>query len=121
MLDAPKDSYPGFNDLYRSGAVSEVACIAYIRRKFADLLQSQGLAKAIRYALTRMAKLHPILDRGIWELDKNTAEPVMRPITLGCKNDLFVNSEGSRKAAAIAYTLIETAKMNGVCSQAWLT
>ncbi len=34
---------------------------------------------------------------------------------------IFVGSEGGGKAAAIAYTLVETAKLNGVDPQAWLT
>ncbi len=45
----------------------------------------------------------------------------MRPIALGRKNYLFMGSEGGGKSAAIAYTLIETAKLNGVDLQAWLT
>jgi hypothetical protein len=44
----------------------------------------------------------------------------MRAIALGRKNYLFVGSEAGGKAAAIAYTLIETAKLNGVDPQAWL-
>ena len=42
-------------------------------------------------------------------------------MALGRKNYLFVGSEGGGKAAAIAYTLIETAKLNKVDPQAWLT
>ena len=79
------------------------------------------LASAIRYALTRIKRLRPYLDHGILELDNNTAERSMRPIALGRKNYLFMGSEGGGKAAAIAYTLIETAKLNGVDPQAWLT
>ncbi len=45
----------------------------------------------------------------------------MRPIALGRKNYLFMGSERGGKSAAIAYTLIETAKLNGVDPQAWLT
>ena len=45
----------------------------------------------------------------------------MRPIALGRKNYLFMGSDGGGKAAAIAYTLVETAKLNGVNPQAWLT
>lgn len=37
------------------------------------------------------------------------------------KNYLFVGSQGGGKAAAVAYTLIETARMNGVNPEAWLT
>ena len=45
----------------------------------------------------------------------------MKSVALGRKNYLFVGSEGGGKAAAIAYTLIETAKLNGIDPQAWLT
>jgi len=79
------------------------------------------LAKAIRYALTRMNKLRPYLDHGFLELDNHSAERSTKPIALGRKNDLFVGSQGGGKSAAIAYTLIETAKLNGVDPQAWLT
>jgi len=34
---------------------------------------------------------------------------------------MFVGSEGGGKSAAIAYTLVETAKLNGIDPQAWLT
>ena len=44
----------------------------------------------------------------------------MRPIALGRKNYLFMGSVSGGKAAAIAYTLIETARLNDVDPQAWL-
>lgn len=67
-----------------------------------------------------MARLRPYLDHGILELDNNPAERGMRAIALGRENYLFVGSEAGGKAAAIAYTLIETAKLNAVDSHAWL-
>lgn len=79
------------------------------------------LAAAIRYALTRNKRLRPYLDHGFLVIDNNTTERSMRPIALGRKNYLFMGSEGGGKAAAIAYTLIEAAKLNGVDPQAWLT
>jgi hypothetical protein len=79
------------------------------------------LAGAIRYGLNRLPHLLPYLVHGILEIDNNTAERSMRPIALGRKNYLFMGSEGGGKAAAIAYTLIETAKLNKVDPQAWLT
>ena len=54
------------------------------------------------------------------ELDNNTAERAVRPVTLGRKNYLFMGSEAGGETAAIAYTLIETAKLNGVNPEAWL-
>jgi len=79
------------------------------------------MAKAIRYALTRLKKLRPYLDQGLLEIDNNAAERAMKPVAIGRKNYLFIGSEGGGKSAAIAYTLIETAKLNGVDPQAWLT
>jgi hypothetical protein len=174
------DGYSGFNELYRSGGVREVACMAHVRRKFVDVFQAEGsviaeeaikriaglyaveregrgqpphervrlrqarakpilddleswlqaqlprisgkseLAKAIRYALARMRKLRPYLEHGCLEADNNAAERAMKPITLGRKNFLFIGSEGGGKSAAIAYTLIQTAKLNGINPQAWL-
>jgi hypothetical protein len=71
--------------------------------------------------LTRIKRLRPYLDHGCLELDNNCAERAMRGVALGRKNWLFAGSEGGGKAAAVAYTLIETAKLNGVDPRAWLT
>jgi len=74
----------------------------------------------MRNGFTALERLRPYLDNGILELDNNPAERRMRAIALGRKNYLFVGSEGGGKAAAIAYTLIETAKLNAVEPHAWL-
>ena len=103
-------SNPIFNDLE-----------TWLHAQLPKISGKSPLAKAIRYALTRMKKLRPWLDHGFLELDNNAAERSMRPIALGRKNYLFMGSEGGGKSAAIAYTLIETAKLNGVDPQAWLT
>jgi len=44
----------------------------------------------------------------------------VRPATLGCKNWLFMGSKAGGKYVAMAYTLIETAKMNEVNPEASL-
>lgn len=79
------------------------------------------LAKAIRYALSRMAKARAYLDNGVLSIDNNAAERAMKPVAIGRKNWTFAGSEGGGHATAIAYTLIETAKMNSVDPLAWLT
>ncbi len=94
---------------------------AWLNAQLPKISAKTPLAGAIRYALTRMKRLRPYLENGFLELDNNTAERSIRPIALGRKNYLFMGSLGGGKAAAIAYTLIETAKLNGVDPQAWLT
>ena len=66
-----------------------------------------------------MDRLRPYLDHGILELDNNAAKRGMRAIALGRKNYSFVGSEVGGKSAAIAYTLIETAKSNTADPLAW--
>jgi transposase len=71
--------------------------------------------------LTRLKRLRPYLDDGRLNIDNNTAGRGMRSIALGRKNYLFMGSDNGGRSATIAYTLIETAKLNGVDPQAWLT
>ena len=66
-----------------------------------------------------MGRMSPYLDQGILKTDNNAVEKAMRAVALGRKNYLFVGSKTGGKSAAIAYTLIETAKINGVDPQAW--
>lgn len=80
-----------------------------------------GIAEAIRYVLTRWEGLTRFLDDGRLELDTNTVERAIRPIALGRKNHLFAGSDGGGEHWAILASLIETAKMNGLDPQAYLT
>ena len=91
----------------------------WLRAQLSKLSGKTKLAEAIRYALKRMPKARPYLDDGRLELDNNICERSIRPIAVGRRNYLFMGSGG--EAAAIAYTLTETAKMNGVNPEAWLT
>jgi len=67
-----------------------------------------------------MERLRPYLDHGILEIDNIAVGRGMRGIPPGRKNYLFVGSEAGGKAAAVAYTLIETAKLNAVDPHTWL-
>lgn len=68
-----------------------------------------------------MKRLRGYLDHDLLELNNNTAERSMRGIAIGRKNYMFVGSERGGKSAAIIYTLIETAKLNNIDPQTWLT
>lgn len=92
----------------------------WLGRQLTTISGKSPLAQAIRYALTRMRRLRLYLAHGILELDNNIAERAMRAIALGRKNYLFVGSPAGGRAAAVAYTLIETAKLSGVDPQTWL-
>jgi len=93
---------------------------AWLAAQLPSLSGKSPLASAIRHALVRLPRLRPYLEHGVLEIDNNAAERAMRGVALGRKNYLFVGSQAGGRAAAIAYTLIETAKLNGVDPQAWL-
>jgi transposase len=77
-------------------------------------------AKACHYALVREDALRRFLSDGRLEVDNNFAENALRGIAVGRKNYLFAGSDDGGERAAILYTLIETAKLNGVDPEAWL-
>jgi transposase len=94
---------------------------SWLHKQLPKISGKSPLAKAIRYALSRMPKTRPYLDNGFLELDNNICERAVKPVALGRKNWMFAGSERGGKAMAIAFTLIETAKLNGIDPQAWLT
>lgn len=93
---------------------------AWLSLQLPKISGKSTLAAAIRYALGRMPKARAYLDDGKLELDNNICERSIRPVTLGRKNYLFMGSKGGGDAAAIAYTLVETCRMNKVDPEAWL-
>jgi transposase len=174
------DGYAGFNRLYETGRVQEVACWAHVRRPFYELdaagdsptahealeriqglfaieaeirgrtaderrairqaragpllddlhrwfqvtasrlSRKSPLAVAIRYALTRWAALTRYRDDGRLEMDNNAAERALRTIALGRKNYLFLGADSGGERAEIIYSLIGTAKLNGIEPEGYL-
>jgi transposase len=78
------------------------------------------LAQAIRYARSRWAQLTCYADDGRLEISNNAAENAIRPVALGRKNWLFAGSDSGGDRAAVFYTLIRSAKLNGLEPEAYL-
>ena len=78
------------------------------------------IASAIRYALARWEALSRYFDDGILAMDNNSVERAIRPLVLGRKNWLFAGSDTGGERAAAIYSLIETAKLNGLDPEAYL-
>ena len=68
----------------------------------------------MNYLLSNFDGLTCYLQDGHCDVSNNTAENSIRPFTVGRKNWLFSNSPKGAKASAIVYSLIETAKENGL-------
>lgn len=85
-----------------------------------QLSAKSALAKAIQYTLVRWAALARFAGDGRIEIDNNTAERAIRPLVLGRRNYLFAGSDGGGENAATIYSLIGTARLNGVEPYAYL-
>ncbi|MHA6645918.1 IS66 family transposase [Mesorhizobium sp. A623] len=79
-----------------------------------------SLAKAIRYALSRWEALVRFTTDGHLEMENNAAERAIRPLALGRRNWTFAGSDSGGQRAAALYTIIETARMNGLDPEAYL-
>ena len=78
------------------------------------------LEEAVRYSLNQKQQLTAFLSNGEVPISNNLAENAIRPFTLGRKNWLFCDTTKGAEASAIMYSLVESAKANGVEPFAYL-
>ena len=78
------------------------------------------MAQAIYYAPVRWDALVRYTTDGSIETDNNPIERQIRPIALGRKNYLFVGFDAGGERAAMMYSLLNTAKLNGIDPEAYL-
>jgi transposase len=96
------------------------ALAAFIEGSLPKLSGKGELAGAMRYARGRWEALTRYLDDGRLEISNNAAERAIRPLALGRKNYMFAGSDAGGERAAAIYTLVETAKLNGLDPEAYL-
>lgn len=84
------------------------------------LSRKSDTARAVRYALGRWEALMRYCDDGRLEIDNNSAERALRAVALGRKNYLFAGSDRGGESAAALYSLIGTAKLNGIDPESYL-
>jgi transposase len=96
------------------------AFFAWANASVVKLSGKLELAKAFRYAITRREALTRFVTDGRLEADNNVAENAMRGIALGRRNYLFAGSNSGGERAAAIYTLVTTAKLNGLNPETYL-
>jgi transposase len=104
----------------RSKPIAE-ALAAWADETVRKLSRKSELAAAFRYMRARWAALVRCFDDGRLALDNNPAERALRGIAIGRKNWLFAGSDRGGERAAAMYSLIESAKLNGINPQHYLT
>jgi transposase len=94
---------------------------AWLKATLQKLSQKSDVAVAIRYALERRSALLRYCEDGRVEMDNNAAERALRAVALGRKNYLFAGSDAGGERAAAIYSLLGSAKLNGIDPEAYLT
>jgi transposase len=92
----------------------------WLQAVLAQVSAKSELAKAARYSLARWPALTRYVDDGRIEIDNSAAERALRGVALGRNNFLFMGSDGGGERAASLYSLLETAKLNGLDPEAYL-
>src|SRR5215831_7933641 len=93
---------------------------SFFDKALSEVSGKSNLAKAIRYALARWTAMTRYTTDGRLEMTNNAVERAIRPLAMTRKNYLFAGSDSGGIRAAAMYTLIETAKMNGLDPEAYL-
>ncbi|MBV8898231.1 MAG: IS66 family transposase [Acidobacteriaceae bacterium] len=94
---------------------------AWWKATLAKLSQKSDVSLAIRYALDRWSALLRFCEDGRVEIDNNAAERALRAVALGRKNYLFAGSDTGGERAAAIYSLLGSAKLNGIDPEAYLS
>ena len=90
------------------------ALLSWANEMQAKTALKSALGRAIHYLLEQWPYLTRYLEDGRLELSNNRAERSIKPFVMGRKNWLFANMPGGVQASAMIYSLMETAKENGL-------
>jgi transposase len=93
---------------------------SWMEKSLRQLSPKSETAGAIRYALSRWRALTRYIDNGRLEIDNSAAERALRAVALGRKNYLFAGSDAGGERAANIYSLIGSAKLNGLDPELYL-
>ena len=92
----------------------------WLEETLGKLSKKSDTTLAVRYTLGRWDALMRYCDDGRLEIDNNAAERALRAVALGRKNYLFAGSDRGGESAAAIYSLIGTAKLNGIDPESYL-
>lgn len=90
------------------------AFLVWLRKQQTRVLPKSALGTAVTYCLNQWEKLESFLKDGRLEIDNNRSERSIKPFVIGRKNWMFSNTPRGAKASATIYSIIETAKENGL-------
>lgn len=101
-------------------ALALAALRGWMEKMLPTVTPSSALGKALTYMHTYWGMLTIYIERGDLPIDNNRCENAIRPFVIGRKGWLFSDTPAGAHASAVIYSLVETAKANGVEPYLWL-
>ncbi len=92
----------------------------WLNKALENTLPKGKSGTAIAYLHKNWGKLTAYINDGRLNIDNNPVENAIRPFAIGRKNWMFSNSQDGAKSSALIYSIIETAKANGIDPYAYL-
>ncbi len=92
----------------------------WLDKAIANTPPKTAIGKAVQYLQNQWPRLTGYVEDGCYPIDNNRAENCIRPFVIGRKNWLFTASQKGAKSSANLYSIIETAKANGLEPYAYL-
>jgi transposase len=92
----------------------------WLTATLAQVSAKSPMALAIGYAMSNWRALSRFVDDGRIEAHNNIAERALRGVAIGRKNYLHLGSDAGGERAAVIYSLLGTAKLNGLNPRAYL-
>ena len=92
----------------------------YVDSEIVDALPKSPLGKALAYAQKLLPYMRTFLTNGCLEIDNNAAERAIKPFVIGRKNWMFSKTSKGASSSALLYSIIETAKANGLATEKYL-
>jgi len=119
LEDALRSKWKGSLEKFHEARKKEAAPILaefkqWLLKRDNDVLPKSLLGEAVRYALNQWDKLARYIESPYLTPDNNACENAIRPFVIGRKNWLFCQSVGGAKSSCGMFTLIATAKQNGL-------
>ena len=96
------------------------AYFEWVKHKYTQVGHTSTIGKALAYSINQENYSRVFLSDGNVPPDNNYAEQAIRPFTIGRKNFNFMETDHGAKASAMIYSIIETAKANGLNTYQYL-
>jgi transposase len=117
-LDANTEKQYQLRQIYSRKILDEIKKL--LTNSGFPVLPSRKVGEAINYMLNHWEPLTRFTENGLYPIDNNPVERIIRPLAIGRKNWMFAGSEAGAKWCAVYYSIFATCQLNGIDPEKYL-